>query len=442
MSQSTQVPRVVIVGGGFGGLAAAKGLAGAHCSITVIDRRNHHLFQPMLYQVATAALSPAQIASPIRSVLSRQKNCEVILGEAISVDPARRTVQLRDGDVPYDYLVLAAGAAHSYFGNDAWAQFAPGLKTVEDALDIRRRFLLAFERAERAPDDATRAADLTFIVVGAGPTGVETAGAMKEIALNTIPDDFRHADTRRARVLLIEAQNCVLPGGFSQKASERALRSLRAMGVDVRLSTRVTRIDAAGVTIDTGAGTEFIPAHNVIWAAGVKAAPVGATLGAPIDRAGRVVVQPDLSIPDHSDVFVIGDLAAATCAVTGKPVPGVCPAADQMGKYVAGVIGARITQRALPGPFKYNDKGMLATIGRAKAVAEIGGRTFGGLLAWLLWAGVHVFFLIGFRNRVMVMLEWIWAYVFFVRGARLITGSVDTPANATPVAVDGQGSPV
>lgn len=442
MSQSTQVPRVVIVGGGFGGLAAAKGLAGARCSITVIDRRNHHLFQPMLYQVATAALSPAQIASPIRSVLSRQKNCEVILGEAISVDLARRTVQLRDGDVPYDYLVLAAGAAHSYFGNDAWAQFAPGLKTVEDALDIRRRFLLAFERAERAPDDATRAADLTFIVVGAGPTGVETAGAMKEIALNTIPDDFRHADTRRARVLLIEAQNRVLPGGFSQKASDRALRSLRAMGVDVRLSTRVTRIDAAGVTIDTGAGTEFIPAHNVIWAAGVKAAPVGATLGAPIDRAGRVVVQPDLSIPDHSDVFVIGDLAAATCAVTGKPVPGVCPAADQMGKYVASVIGARIAQRALPGPFKYNDKGMLATIGRAKAVAEIGGRTFGGLLAWLLWAGVHVFFLIGFRNRVMVMLEWIWAYVFFVRGARLITGSVDTPANATPVAVDGRGSPV
>lgn len=414
---------MVIVGGGFGGLYAAKALKYAPVRVTVVDRRNHHLFQPLLYQVATASLSPANIAAPIRRVLRGQRNADVILGEAVGVDVGRRLLRLTDGQLPYDTLVLACGATHSYFGNPAWESVAPGLKTVEDALEIRRKFLLAFESADRQTDPESRRAELTFVVVGAGPTGVELAGAMIEIARRVIPRDFRSVDTAAARVILAEAADRVLPT-FPPVLSAKAASDLERLGVEVRVNSRVTEIDGGGVMI----GQERVKAVNVIWAAGVQASPLGASLGVPLDRAGRVIVGPDLSIPGHPEVFVIGDMASMTDAGTGRPVPGICPAAIQAGTYVASMIRAEVMapaqNRSAPvrRPFLYNDKGILATIGRHKAVAAIRSLNFSGVFAWLLWALVHIFFLIGFRNRVLVMLEWAWVYVLFDRGARLITG--------------------
>jgi NADH dehydrogenase len=434
--------RVVIIGGGFGGLNAAKQLRRAPVEVTLIDRRNHHLFQPLLYQVATAALSPADIAAPIRRVLSRQRNTTVILGEVTAIDVVTRRVRLDDGGaIEYDYLIVASGATHSYFGHDEWERFAPGLKTLDDATEIRRRFLLAFEMAERESDSGLRRARLTFIVVGAGPTGVELAGTMSELARRAIPADFRLIDTTSARVILLEALDRVLPA-MPPDLSKRAQRDLEDLGVEVRLSSRVTQIDEGGVMISD----ERIAAHNVIWAAGVQASPLGALLGAETDRHGRVVVQPDLSIEGHPEVFVIGDLAKVVDPKSKREVPGVAPAAMQMGRFVARVIErecraitapssasdsltpAVSRPRMLEGqrqPFRYRDKGLLATIGRAKAVAAIGRLHFAGLFAWLLWATVHILYLIGFRNRFAVMLNWAWAYVIFQPGARLITGEVD-----------------
>ena len=416
-------PHVVIIGGGFGGLYAAKGLGKSPVRITLVDRSNHHLFQPLLYEVATAALSPAEIAAPIRAVFSKQRNTAVLLGNVVEIDTAHRIVHLADGAIAYDYLVVAAGATHSYFGNDDWARFAPGLKTIDDALEIRQRFLLAFETAEREADDAARRTLLTFVVIGAGPTGVELAGTMAELARKAIPRDFRTIDASTARVILVEAMDRVLPT-FPPDLSEKARRSLEELGVEVRLNSPVTKIDGDGVCI----GSERINTENIIWAAGVQASPLGKSLGAPTDRAGRVMVQSDLSIPGHPEVFVIGDLASVVDPDTNKPVPGVAPAAIQMGKYVARVIDREVRGKALPQqrrPFHYRDKGMLATIGRAKAVAKLGKLKFSGLIAWLLWALVHVMYLIGFRNRLIVMLQWAWAYIAFQRGARVITGPVD-----------------
>ncbi|CAG1006220.1 NADH dehydrogenase [Phycisphaerales bacterium] len=417
-----QQPQVVIVGGGFGGLNAARALAHAPLQITLVDRRNHHVFQPLLYQVATAALSPAQIAAPIRKILRHQKNVEVVLAEATGVDLARRVLivdALPYREIRYDYLILAAGATHSYFGRDDWATNAPGLKSIEDALEIRRRFLLAYEAAEREPDPQRRRALLTFVVVGAGPTGVELAGAISEISRTVIRRDFRRIDTSETRVILVEALDRVLPGGFPPEISARALRDLTELGVEVLLGSRVTSIDPKGVNV----GDRRIDSHNVFWAAGVRASPLGAMLGAPVDAAGRVIVEPDLSIPGHPDVFVIGDLARVIDPATKCQVPGMCPGAIQMGRFVGGLIVADLARRGTPYPqFHYTDKGLLATIGRARAVAYVGGLKLVGWTAWVFWALLHVFFLIGFRNRLAVMLDWAWDYLFFDRGARLITG--------------------
>ncbi|MCI0629352.1 MAG: NAD(P)/FAD-dependent oxidoreductase [Phycisphaerales bacterium] len=420
--QSQRPPHVVILGGGFGGLYAAKKLRKAPVHITLFDSRNHHLFQPLLYEVATAALSPADIAAPIRKVLSKQKNTTVLLGQAASIDTANRVVHLVDDVIHYDYLIVATGATHSYFGHEQdWSKFAPGLKTVDDALEIRRRFLLAFEAAEREADPDARRAKLTFIVVGGGPTGVEMAGTMSELARRSIPKDFRAIDTTTARVILLEGGDRLLQA-YPPKLAARAKRDLAKLGAEVRLNSFVTEIDAQGVKV----GQDRIEAENVIWAAGVQASSLGATLGVPIDRTGRVQVLPDLSIPGHPEVFVIGDLAKSVDPKTGKEVPGVAPAAIQMGKYVASMIAreARGTQSSTQRqPFHYVDKGMLATIGRARAVASIKGFNFAGPFAWLLWALIHILQLIGFRNRLIVMLQWAWAYIIFQRGARLITGN-------------------
>ena len=408
-------PRVVIVGGGFGGLYAAQALRKAPVQITLLDRRNHHLFQPLLYQVATAALSPAHIAVALRRVLRNQRNVEVVLGEATALDLKARKVVLRDGALDYDYLVVATGATHSYFGHEEWEAFAPGLKTLEDAVEIRRRVLLAYELAERGADPARRAALLTFVVVGAGPTGVELAGALAEIARHVLAQDFRHIDPASARVVLVEAGPRVLPA-FAPELSEAARRRLERMGVQVLLGRPVTGIDAGGVSL----GKERIEAGCVLWGAGVQASPLAATLGAPLDRAGRVLVEPDLSVPGAPNAFVIGDLAAAK-APDGKPVPGVAPAAIQGGRHVARSI-ERLLRGEKPEPFRYQDKGSLATIGRAAAVAEIGGLKTEGFFAWVVWLLVHVLTLIGFRNRFIVVAEWAAVYLRYERGARLITG--------------------
>lgn len=422
------VPHVLIVGGGFAGLACAQGLRSAQVRVTLLDRQNHHLFQPLLYQVATAGLSPAQIAAPIRGVLASQRNCSVLLGELQRVDlGARRATYRFEGGpertLAFDWLVLACGATHSYFGNESWARHAPGLKTLEDALEVRRRFLLAFEQAEQEPDAAARAAMLTFVIVGAGPTGVEMAGAMIEIALKTMPRDFRAIDTTKARVVLVEAQDRVLGSGFEPALGARALADLEAMGVDVRLRTRVVAIDGEGVTLRDGAGVEErLVTRNVVWAAGVSASPVGKELGARLDSAGRVCVEPDLSIAGHPQVFVIGDLAHVVDARTGGVVPGMAPGAMQMGAHVAKIItrGAR-GQRGERPAFRFVDKGSMATIGRSRAVARVFGRNFEGLVAWLMWAGLHIVMLINFRARVLVLMDWIWSYATFGRGSRLIT---------------------
>ena len=391
----------------------------------------------MLYQVATAALSPSQIAAPIRGIVGSQRNCEVLLGEAVRIEPDRRAVVLKDGEIMYDYLILATGVTPAYFGNDGWALAAPPLKTIEDALEVRRRFLLAFERAEREKDQALRDSLITFVIVGAGPTGVEMAGAMMEIALKTIPREFRRVDTTRARVILVEALDRVLPGDFPPDLSKRALTDLRTMGVEVRLSTRVTSVDDSSVTLLHDGATESIATRNVIWAAGVKATSLTASLGAPLDKSGRVLVSSDLSIPGHPEVFALGDLAHVTDPRTNRAIPGMCPAANQMGKYAARCIAVETlqgtAQGANPRPaFVYRDKGLLATIGRARAVAHVFGRDFAGFPAWALWALVHIFFLIGFRSKILVLLDWMWSYVTFGRGSRLITGS--TASGAAPPA--------
>lgn len=417
----TGTPRVVIVGGGFAGLYAARALARSDASITVIDRNNHHLFQPLLYQVATASLNPADIAAPIRQILKGQANCRVLLGEVTGIDTARRVVVLSDGEEPYDHLVVAAGATHSYFGHDDWAKHAPGLKDASDALEIREKFLLSFEAAEREPDAGKRRAILTFVVIGGGPTGVELAGAMAEIARRAIPREFRRIDTTTARIILLEGGARLLTA-FPPDLSTRAKHDLESMGVEVWVNSIVSSIDARGVTI----GEERIATRNVFWAAGVKASPIGASLGAPMDRAGRVLVNPDLSLPGHPEVFVVGDLAAIKDEKSGEMVPGVAPAAMQMGRFVGRLIAAEIERgqatSAAPRPrFAYKDKGNLATIGRARAVGVINGRGFAGLLAWALWLGIHIVYLIGFRNRVLVLTQWAWAYFRYERGARLIT---------------------
>ena len=416
MRTTDQRAHVVIVGGGFGGLYCARELARAPVRITVVDRRNFHLFQPLLYQVATASLSPADIASPIRSILRRQRNVEVWLGEVEAVDPAARHVHLADGRLSYDYVVVAAGATHAYFGHDAWAEVAPGLKTVDDATEVRRRFLLAFEAAEREADPVARRRLLTFVIVGAGPTGVELAGAMAEIARRAMPREFRAIDTTSARILLLEGGERVLPA-YRPESSARAHRQLQHLGVEVRTGAMVSGIEPGVVRI----GAESIAAGNVFWAAGVAASPLGAWLGAPLDRAGRVLVEPDCSVPGHPEVFVVGDLAAVR-QPDGSTVPGVAQGAMQMGEHAARCIRADLAGRARDS-FTYRDKGNLATIGRAAAVAEFSRLSFGGMLAWLLWAFVHILYLIGFRNRLLVMLQWAWAYLTYQRGIRLITGN-------------------
>ena len=409
-----RTPRVVIVGGGFGGLYAARDLKRAPVQVTLVDRRNFHLFQPLLYQVATAALSPGDIAGAIRAILHGQKNLRVWLGEVDGVDVERRSVQLAGADLPYDYLVLATGATHAYFGHEEWAAVAPGLKTVDDATEIRRRFLLAFEAAERETDAGARRRLLTFAIVGGGPTGVELAGAMAEIAHKALPREFEAIDPATARVILLEGGPRVLPS-YPPTLSEKARRQLERLGVEVRTGARVTEIERGAVHL----GEERLEAANVFWAAGVAASPVGKTLGVPLDRAGRVLVNPDCSIPGHPEVFVIGDLAYLEQG--GGPVPGVAPAAIQMGHYVARQIRRELAGKPRQ-PFHYRDKGSLAVIGRAAGVADIAGLKLSGFVAWFVWLFVHIMYLSGFRNRAVVLLQWAWAYLTWQRGIRLITG--------------------
>jgi NADH dehydrogenase len=415
------MPRVVIVGGGFGGLHAAQRLRRADASVTLVDRKNHHVFQPLLYQVATAGLSPGDIASPIRWILRRQRNVEVLLEDVARIDVAGRAVHFRDGAAyPYDYLIVAAGATHAYFGHDEWREHAPGLKTLEDALVIRRRVLLAFEAAERESVLAGKRAPLTFVIVGGGPTGVELAGALAEIARQTLTQDFRHFDPRATRIILLEAGPSIL-SAFPEALREAARRDLVRLGVDVRTGTAVTQIAEDAVE----AGGSRIDASLVLWAAGVAASPLAVTLGAPLDRAGRVLVNPDLTIPGHPEVFVIGDLATLT-GPNGKPYPGVAQVAMQMGDHAAHNVMRAIEGQPLR-PFRYKDLGNMATIGRASAIADLPMVKLKGLVGWLAWLFVHIFNLIGFRNRILVMVQWAWAYVSYQRAVRLITGD-DGPA--------------
>ncbi len=422
-------PRVVIVGAGFGGLTAAKALAGSPFDVTVIDQHNYHLFQPLLYQVATAGLSPADIASPIRGILAPARNVNVVLGKVSGVDTARCEVIAEGRRVPYDHLILATGAQHAYFGHDDWAASAPGLKTIDDATYIRRRILLAFEKAETETDPTERARLLNFVVVGGGPTGVEMAGAIAELANRALAKDFRSIDPRCARVILIEAAPRLLTP-FEPSLSEAAKLSLEQLGVEVRLGTPVTAVDAAGVSI----GTERIEARTVVWGAGVTASPAGRWLGAGTDRAGRVNVAPDLSVPGHPDIFVIGDTAALN-GTDGKPLPGVAPVAKQQGQYVADLLIARQAGKSVA-PFRYRDFGSLATIGRKRAIVQMGRFKLKGFLAWVLWSVAHIYFLIGFRNRLVVATNWLWNYVTFQRGTRLITGMSGARMENMPVPED------
>jgi NADH dehydrogenase len=410
-------PRVVVVGGGFGGLYLARKLGRLPVSVTVVDRTNHHLFQPMLYQVATAALSAPEISSPIRSILSHHRNVDVLLADAVRVHPDERSVELGDGlTLPYDYLILAPGARHSYFGHPEWEVLAPGLKTLEDAGEVRRRILLAFEKAEREADAVVRQRHLTFVVVGGGPTGVEVAGAIVEIARFALRKDFRRIDPREATVMLLEGGPRLLatyPPGLSDAAKER----LRRLGVDVRLETLVTGIEPGAVH---AAGWR-IPTDTVVWAAGNEASPLLRSVEAPLDRQGRVIVEPDCSVPGRPELFVVGDAAAFRHREGFDSLPATCPAAIQMGEYVASAIADDLAKRARR-PFRYRHKGQLAVIGRGHAVADLGAFRARGFVAWLLWIFIHIFFLIGFRNRLMVMIDWAWSYVTFQRGARVITG--------------------
>src|SRR5437660_5528483 len=409
-----QKPHVIIIGAGFGGLQAAKKLGRKNVRVTGIDRTNYHLFQPLLYQVATAALSPADIAAPVRSVLSKSKNVEVILAEVRSVDVAAKKVKTADLEFDYDYLILATGARHSYFGHNDWEKLAPGLKSLEDAIELRRRILMAFEYAEKTNDEAARKAAMTFVIIGGGPTGVEMAGAIAEISRHTLAKDFRHIDPSRARVILIEGESRLL-SAFPEDLSRSAKKQLTDLGVDVRTGVRATNLNDAGVQL----GDEFIPCHVKIWAAGNNASFVGKTLGAPVDRVGRVLVNDDLTIPGHPEVQVIGDLANFSHQ-TGQPLPGVSPVAMQQGRHAARNIVAMMDGRK-PQRFRYWNKGSMATIGRNKAVADLNFIHFSGFPAWLAWLFVHIIFLVGFRNRIIVLMQWAWAYVTFNKGARLIT---------------------
>jgi NADH dehydrogenase FAD-containing subunit len=420
-------PRVVIVGVGFGGLAAARALRKAPVDLVLIDRRNYHLFQPLLYQVVTAALSPADIAWPIRSILADQANARVELGRVSGVDTARREVVVDDvRRVPYDHLILATGARHAYFGRDDWEEAAPGLKKIDDATLIRQRVLMAFERAEVATDPEETRRLLSFVVVGGGPTGVEMAGAIAELARHALARDFSRINPKDARVVLVEAGPRLL-AGFDERLSARAAEALALLGVEVRLGARVAACDEAGAVV----GGERIPAATLVWGAGVVASPAAKWLDVPSDPAGRVKVGPDLSVPGHSDVFVIGDTALAL-AGNGRPVPGIAPAAKQMGTYVGRLIAARVSEKPTPAAFRYRHMGSLATIGRKAAVADFGKLRLSGLPAWILWAAAHVYFLIGWRNRLVVSLNWFWSYLTFERGARLITGASSEAMGAGP----------
>jgi len=407
-------PHVVILGGGFGGLEAAKKLACEEVRVTVVDRTNYHLFQPLLYQVATAALSPADIAAPIRAVLSKCKNIEVILAEVQAVDAQAKKVRMADGELDYDFLIVATGARHSYFDHPEWEKLAPGLKSLEDAVEIRRRILMAFEQAEKISDEAARRAAMTFVIVGGGPTGVEMAGAIAEIARYTLAKDFRHIDPAQARVILIEGEPRVL-AAYPEDLQISAMKQLHDLGVEIRTGVHATNLTEDGLNV----GDEYIPSRVKIWAAGNNASYVGHSLGAPIDRVGRVIVNDDLTIPGHPEVQVIGDLANFSHQ-TGKPLPGVSPVAMQQGRHAARNILAMIEGRK-PQRFRYWDKGSMATIGRARAVADLKFIHLNGLPAWLAWLFVHIIFLVGFRNRLAVLFQWGWAYLTFNAGARLIT---------------------
>ncbi len=417
--------RVVIIGGGFGGLYAARALRRAPVAVTLIDRHNHHLFQPLLYQVATGALSPANIAAPLRELLGRQKNTRVLMAEVMGIDVAARTLQLRDcpETIGYDTLVVATGSRFNYFGHDEWSDFAPGLKTIEDAVTIRRRVLGAFERAELETDRAAQRQMLTFVVVGAGPTGVEMAGALAEMARDTLRGDFRNVDPGEARIVLVEAQGYVL-GQFPPALRDKAAESLRRLGVELRLQTTVTGLDEHGVTLAGPAGSERLSASTVLWTAGVKASSFAAALAQAVgqepDRGGRLRVEADLTLPGHPEIFVIGDLALAIDA-KGQPLPGLAPVAMQQGRYVAGVIRRRLAGRAQLKPFRYFDRGSMATIGRAAAVADFGWLQLSGLLAWLGWLFIHLLYLAKFQNRLLVMVQWAYSYLTRGRAARLIT---------------------
>jgi NADH dehydrogenase len=420
-------PQVVIVGGGFGGLRAARALRRAPVHVTIIDRTNHHLFQPLLYQVAMAGLSPADIAAPIRTILRRQKNVSVVLAEVTAVDLTARKVTTSSGEFTFDYLVLAAGGRTSYFGHDEWEKYAPGLKDLSDAVEIRRRVLLAFEAAERETDPERRKALLTFVVVGGGPTGVELAGAIAELARFVLARDFEAITPESAEIVLLEGGERILPS-FAEDLSASAVRQLAQLGVKVRTNARVTEITSNGVLL----GSEFLPSVNVIWGAGVQATPLTEKLGLPLDRARRVIVNKDLTVPGHANVFVIGDMATFTHQ-TGQPLPGVSPVAMQMGD--AAGLNIRLTMEGKPlREFRYIDKGSMATIGRSRAIAQLGKVKLTGFIAWMAWLLVHIFFLIGFRNRAIVLFNWAWSYFTYQRGARLITGRRLNPPNE-PVAV-------
>ena len=415
MESDGKRPRVVIAGAGFGGLQATKGLAKAAVDVTLVDTQNHHCFQPLLYQVATAALSPADVAWPIRAIVRKQKNARVIMARVTGVDVQARRVHTTEIELPYDYLVLATGATHSYFGHDDWAPNAPGLKHISDATEIRRRFLIAFERAEVVEDDAERQRLLTFVIVGGGATGVEMAGAIAEVAQRTLRHDFRQIDPRRSRIMLIEAGPRLLPA-FNKALSDYAEHSLHSMGVELELNHMVTGCDGRGVTLKDG---RRIDAATVVWAAGVVASPAANWIDAEHDRAGRIEVNPDLSVPGRPEIFAVGD-TATVIARDGRPVPGIAPAAKQMGSYVAKVIAAQVEGAKPPSPFVYHHAGDLATIGRKSAVVQLGVFRFKGFLGWLFWSVVHIYFLIGIRNRFVVALNWLWSYLTFQRGARLI----------------------
>ena len=421
-------PRVVILGGGFGGLSAARALAGVAVDVTLIDRRNYHLFQPLLYQVATAALAPNTIAAPVRAILRAQQNATVLMETVTGIDAAGRAVLVGEQRVPYDFLIVATGARHSYFGHDDWEKFAPGIKTLSDALAIRQQILCAFEAAEVCDDPNERRRLLNFVLIGAGPTGVELAGSIAELAKASLVHDFRHIDPSSARIMLIEAGPRVLPS-FSEKSSAAARRALERLGVEVSTGKAVTACDANGVEV---AG-ERIAAHTILWAAGVAASPVAKWLDVPADRAGRVVVREDLSIPGRPEIFAVGD-ACASQSWDGKPAPGIAPAAKQMGAYASNVIRARIEGASAPPPFRYRHSGSLATIGRNSAVADFGRMVLSGYPAWLVWSAAHIFFLIGFRSRIVVALDWLWGYTTFRRGARIILAeTVGATANSRSV---------